>query len=100
VDSNRETDRRKFKKLRKYLLYRVSRRGIFIFGGGNKRLRNVTKMYCQCQISHKRRKKECLGKFKFSLNRLKKQILGKPILSVLQKEKLFSYNQTYYKLFL
>jgi hypothetical protein len=43
-------------------------RGIFIFGGGNKRLRNVTKMYCQCQISHKRRKKECLGKFKFSLN--------------------------------
>jgi hypothetical protein len=29
-------------------------------------------MYCQCQISHKRRKKECLGKFKFSLNRLKK----------------------------
>jgi hypothetical protein len=46
-------------------------RGIFIFGGGNKRLRNVTKMYCQCQISHKRRKKECLGKFKFSLNKLK-----------------------------
>jgi hypothetical protein len=39
-------------------------RGIFIFGGGNKRLRNVTKMYCQCQISHKRRKKECLGNFK------------------------------------
>jgi hypothetical protein len=36
-------------------------RGIFIFGGGNKRLRNVTKLYCQCQISHKRRKKECLG---------------------------------------
>jgi hypothetical protein len=54
-------------------------RGIFIFGGGNKRLRNVTKMYCQCQISHKRRKKECLGKFKFSLNRLKTQILRKPI---------------------
>jgi hypothetical protein len=54
-------------------------RGIFIFGGGNKRLRNVTKMYCQCQISHKRRKKECLGKFKISLNRLKKQILRKPI---------------------
>jgi hypothetical protein len=47
-------------------------RGIFIFGGGNKRLRNVTKLYCQCQISHKRRKKECPGKFKFSLNRLKK----------------------------
>jgi hypothetical protein len=47
-------------------------RGIFIFGGGNKRLRNVTKLYCQCQISHRRRKKECLGKFKFSLNRLKK----------------------------
>jgi hypothetical protein len=46
--------------------------GIFIFDGGNKRLRNVTKLYCQCQISHKRRKKECLGKFKFSLNRLKK----------------------------
>jgi hypothetical protein len=64
-------------------------RGIFIFGGGNKRLRSVTKIYCQCQISHKRRKKEYLGKFKFSLNRLKKQ-----------KEKLFSYNQTYYKLFL
>jgi hypothetical protein len=54
-------------------------RGIFIFGGGNKKLRNVTKMYCQCQISHKRRKKECLGKFKFSLNKLKKQILRKPI---------------------
>jgi hypothetical protein len=36
-------------------------------------------MYCQCQISHKRRKKECLGKFKFSLNRLKKQILRKPV---------------------
>jgi hypothetical protein len=54
-------------------------RGIFIFGGGNKRLRNVTKMYCQCQISHKRRKKECLGKFKFSLNRAKKSILRKPI---------------------
>jgi hypothetical protein len=54
-------------------------RGIFIFGGGTKRLRNVTKMYCQCQISHKRRKKECLGKFKFSLNRLKKPILRKPI---------------------
>jgi hypothetical protein len=29
-------------------------------------------MYCQCQISHKRRKKECLGKFKFSQN-LKKR---------------------------
>jgi hypothetical protein len=43
-------------------------RGIFIFGGGNKRLRNVTKMYCQCQICHKRRKKECLGKFKLSRN--------------------------------
>jgi hypothetical protein len=39
----------------------------------------ITKMYCQCQIFHKRRKKECLGKFKFSLNRLKKQILGKSI---------------------
>jgi hypothetical protein len=50
----------------------LSARGIFIFGGGNKRLRNVTKLYCQCQISHKRRKKECLGKFKFSLNRFKK----------------------------
>jgi hypothetical protein len=46
--------------------------GIFIFHGGNKRLRNVTKLYCQCQISHKRRKKECLGKFKFSLIILKK----------------------------
>jgi hypothetical protein len=56
-------------------------------------------MYCQCQISHKRRKKECLGKFKFSLNRLKKQILRKQFLSVLQKEKLFSYNQTYYSVF-
>jgi hypothetical protein len=41
--------------------------------------RNVTKLYCQCQISHKRRKKECPGKFKFSLNRLKKYILRKPI---------------------
>jgi hypothetical protein len=49
-------------------LFFIVHRGIFIFGGGNKRLRNVTKMYCQCQISHKRRKKECLGKFKFSLN--------------------------------
>jgi hypothetical protein len=46
--------------------------GIFIFSGGNKRLRNVTKLYCQCQISHKRCKKECPGKFKFLLNRLKK----------------------------
>jgi hypothetical protein len=46
----------------------VRHRGIFIFGGGNKRLRNVTKMYCHCQIFHKRRKKECLGKFKLSLN--------------------------------
>jgi hypothetical protein len=63
-------------------------RGIFIFGGGNKRLRNVTKMYCQCQISHKRRKKECLGKFKFSLNRLKKQILRKPIFVSDSKEKV------------
>jgi hypothetical protein len=26
-------------------------RDIFIFGGGNKRLRNVTNFYCQCQIS-------------------------------------------------
>jgi hypothetical protein len=78
----------------------VQRRGIFKFDGGNKRLRNVTKMYCQYQISHKRRKKECLGKFKFSLNRLKKQILRTPIFVILQKEKLFSYNQTYYKLFL
>jgi hypothetical protein len=63
-------------------------RGIFIFGGGNKRLRNVTKMYCQCQISHKRRKKECLGKFKFSLNRLKKQILRKPIFVSASKGKV------------
>jgi hypothetical protein len=55
-----------------YELVKKTTRGIFIFGGGNKRLRNVTKLYCQCQISHKRRKKECLGKFKFSLNRLKK----------------------------
>jgi hypothetical protein len=48
-------------------------RGTFIFGGGNlggnKRLSNVRKLYCQCQISHKRRKKGCLGEFKFSLNR-------------------------------
>jgi hypothetical protein len=63
-------------------------RGIFIFGGGNKRLRNVTKMYCQCQISHKRRKKECLGKFKFSLNRLKKQILRKPVFVSTSKGKV------------
>jgi hypothetical protein len=60
-------------------------RGIFIFGGGNKRLRNVTKMFCQC---HKRRKKECLGKFKFSLNRLKKQILRKPIFVSASKGKV------------
>jgi hypothetical protein len=66
--------------------YRV--RGIFIFGGGNKRLRNVTKMYCQCQISHKRRKKECLGKFKFSLNWLKKEILRKPIFVSASKGKV------------
>jgi hypothetical protein len=26
-------------------------RDIFIFDGGNKRLRNVTNVYCQCQIS-------------------------------------------------
>jgi hypothetical protein len=63
-------------------------RGIFIFGGGNKRLRNVTTMYCQCQISHKRRKKECLGKFKFSLNRLKKQILRKPVFVSASKGKV------------
>jgi hypothetical protein len=47
-------------------------RGIFIFGGGGGGLRGVTKLCCQRQISHKRRKKECLGKFKCSLNRLKK----------------------------
>jgi hypothetical protein len=63
-------------------------RGIFIFGGGNKRLRNVTKLYCQCQISHKRRKKECLGKFKFSLNRLKKYIQRKPIFVSASKAKV------------
>jgi hypothetical protein len=63
-------------------------RGIFIFGGGNKRLRNVTKMYSQCQISHKRRKKECLGKFKFSVNRLKKQILRKPVFVSASKGKV------------
>jgi hypothetical protein len=63
-------------------------RGIFRFGGGNKRLRNVTKMYCQCQISHERRKKECLGKFKFSLNRLKKQILKKPVFVSASKGKV------------
>jgi hypothetical protein len=49
-------------------------RGIFIFGGGNKRLRNVRKLYCQCQISHKRPKKECLGEFKFLLNTLRRKI--------------------------
>jgi hypothetical protein len=63
-------------------------RGIFIFGGGNKRLRNVTNMYCQCQISHKRRKKECQGKFKFSLDILKKQILRKPIFVSASKGKV------------
>jgi acetyl/propionyl-CoA carboxylase alpha subunit len=40
---------------------------IFIFGGGGRGLRSVRKL-CQCQICHKRRKKECLGEFKFSLN--------------------------------
>jgi hypothetical protein len=45
-------------------------------------------MYCQCQISHKRREKECLGKFKFSLNRLKKQILRKPIFVSASKGKV------------
>jgi hypothetical protein len=29
-------------------------RDIFIFGGGNKRLRNVTNLYCQCKISQRR----------------------------------------------
>jgi hypothetical protein len=29
-------------------------RDIFIFDGGNKRLRNVTNLYCQCQISQRR----------------------------------------------
>jgi hypothetical protein len=29
-------------------------RGIFKFGGGNKRLRNVTKLYYECQISQRR----------------------------------------------
>jgi hypothetical protein len=33
---------------------RYIRRDIFIFGGGNKRLRNVTNWYCQCQISQRR----------------------------------------------
>jgi hypothetical protein len=61
---------------------------IFKFDGGNKRLRNVTKMYCQYQISHKRRKKECLRKFKFSLNRLKKQILRTPIFVSASKGKV------------
>jgi hypothetical protein len=69
------------------ILVRIAR-GIFIFDGGNKRLRNVTKMCCQCQISHKRRKKECLGKFKFSLSRLKKQILRKPIFVSASKGKV------------
>jgi hypothetical protein len=50
--------------------------------------RKVTKIYCQCQISHKRRKKECLGKFKFLLNRLKKQILRKPIFVSASKGKV------------
>jgi hypothetical protein len=71
-----------------YTKNRSESRGIFIFGGGNKRLRNVTKMYCKCQISHKRRKKECLGKFKFSLNGLKKQILRKPIFVSASKGKV------------
>jgi hypothetical protein len=41
---------------RKYVLI-VSRsfgRDIFIFDGGNKRLRNVTNLCCQCQISQRR----------------------------------------------
>jgi hypothetical protein len=71
-----------------HILINVVLEGIFIFGGGNKRLRNVTKMYCQCQICHKRRKKECLGKFKFSLDRLKKQILRKPIFVSASKGKV------------
>jgi hypothetical protein len=29
-------------------------RDIFIFDGGNKRRRNVTNLYCQCQISQRR----------------------------------------------
>jgi hypothetical protein len=33
---------------------RYIRRDIFIFDGGNKRLRNVTNWYCQCQISQRR----------------------------------------------
>jgi hypothetical protein len=32
----------------------VCYRDIFIFDGGNKRLRNVTNLYCQCQISQRR----------------------------------------------
>jgi hypothetical protein len=32
----------------------VGNRDIFIFDGGNKRLRNVTNLYCQCQISQRR----------------------------------------------
>jgi hypothetical protein len=63
--------------------------GNFIFDGENKRLRNVTKLYCQCQISHKRRKNKCLSKFKFSLNRLNKLILMKP-------QKCNIYNDYYY----
>jgi hypothetical protein len=31
-----------------------SSRDIFIFDGGNKRLRNVTNLYFQCQISQRR----------------------------------------------
>jgi hypothetical protein len=32
----------------------VGYRDIFIFDGGNKRLRNVTNLYCLCQISQRR----------------------------------------------
>jgi hypothetical protein len=35
-------------------LFHYGVRDIFIFGGGNKRLRNVTNLYCQCQISQRR----------------------------------------------
>jgi hypothetical protein len=76
------------KKFFVFVFYNRCDRGIFKFDGGNKRLRNVTKMYCQYQLSHKRRKKECLRKFKFSLNRLKKQILRTPIFVSASKGKV------------
>jgi hypothetical protein len=37
-----------------FIIEMTNARDIFIFGGGNKRLRNVTNLYCQCQISQRR----------------------------------------------